>query len=277
MNIIAVVNLKGGVGKTATSVQLGAALAACGRRVLLVDMDLQHGLTSYFKLGVRERVTTESVLLDGAALRDGAQNVREKLDIVPASSRMEIADKDLPHQPGGELRLRLAVNDLQLQNPDSYDYIFLDCPSGWGAVVRNALLASTHLLLPINSEPPALRSARETLQKARELGRYFAHDVPLAGALLTCWRNTKTASSVANSSAKAWPTELFTTRVRRGERINELSIHGETLFDSSSTRNVGLREDYERLAMEVITRCEPKAKATKAALNRKKTTQKATA
>lgn len=258
MTTISVCNLKGGVSKTVTCIHLGAALARRGKKVLLIDTDLQHGLTSYFDLDVRGRITTAEILLDNQPLEAALIEVRPRLWVVPASSRMEIADKELPHLSGGDLRLRVA-----LKAAPHFDYILLDCPSGWGATVRNAMLAATHLLMPINSEPAALSNAAHSEAKAREISSFFAHDLVTLGALLTCWRHTKVAGVVAAGTQRRWPEATFSARIRRTEKINELHALRETIYDRDDASILPVREDYEALTQEVISRCERAARKAK--------------
>lgn len=247
--IISIINSKGGVGKTVTCVHLGAALAGAGHRVLLIDVDMQHGLTNYFNLDTGG-VTTTDVLLRGANISEAAQEVRSGLRCVPASSAMERAEVELSTLPGGELRLRRA-----LKNFDDADFVLIDCPSGWGAVTRNALLASGAYVVPVNSEPQSITCAVDTEAGARELGAFYDDAPALLGVLLTRFRQTNSARAVESQTVRLWGKAVFETRIRQAERVNDLSIRRETASDLASGV-VG--EDYESLAREVIARCHPK-------------------
>jgi chromosome partitioning protein len=255
----AIINTKGGVGKTITTVHLGAALAAAGRRVLLCDLDIQHGLSTYFDVEPEGAPTMPDVLLNDAGLSEASREVRENLFVVPATSQMERAEVELTAAPGAEVRLRRAMK--KLLTASDFDFALLDCASGWGTVARNALLASDSMLIPINSEPAAMLNAAATQAAAREVGQFYDHDVRLLGVLLTCWRETNTARDVAAQCAEQWGDALFSTKVRRAEKINELSARGETLADLriSETGKLpkgGVGADYYALAQEVIQRCQ---------------------
>ena len=104
-----IINQKGGVGKTVTALSLGAALAQAGKRVLLIDTDLQHSLTSHFDIDVRETGSLVDVLFDDRPLPDVIVPVRDNLSLVPSHPRMECADRELPHMRGGVLRLAHAL------------------------------------------------------------------------------------------------------------------------------------------------------------------------
>lgn len=252
MTTISLINTKGGVGKTVTAVHLGAALARMNKRVLLIDVDLQHGLSRYFHLD-SEGVTTTNVLLDGAALGAAALTVRKNLSVVPANSSMERAEVELAAASGGEVRLRRAMRGLR--ESEAFDFCLIDCPSGWGAVTRNALLASDAMIVPVNCEPAAVDCATATEHAARELGEHHDQDVLLLGVLLTRWRATNAARAIDGHVARSWGKDVFDVRIRQAEKINELAIRGETSSDVSVSAAGVVGEDHERLAKEVIARC----------------------
>lgn len=256
MITIALVNLKGGVGKTVSAIHLGATLAREGYSTLLIDVDLQAGLTAYFKLNTHDALTTEDVLLHGAAIHKAAQPVREKLHVLPATADMENAEVQLAASPGGEVRLRRAMKALAVSQGNSFDFVLIDCPSGWGAVTRNALLASNALLVPINSEPAAVQTAAATVAGARDLSEYHDHDIELLGVLLTRWRNTRAVRAVDNSVKKQWGEAVFATPIRQAEKINELAIMRQTVADVSDAFAGPVGADYTALAQDVVARCE---------------------
>lgn len=251
MNIISIINTKGGVGKTVTTVHLGAALARLGRRVLLIDIDLQHGLTTYFDIDTTGAPTTTDVLLDGAAIEDAARQLRDNLFAVPATAQMESTENELTMGAGGEVRLRRAFRRL-LENDCAFDYVLIDCPSGYGTVTRNALLASRWLLVPVNSEPASYHTAIATIGAAGELAEYHDHSLQVLGVLITEFRATNAARTVVESARAEWNDKVFDATIRRAEKINDLGIIGQTLSDGSKGGSVA--HDYEALACEVEAR-----------------------
>ena len=256
--IISTINTKGGVGKTIMTVHLGAALAQSGHRTLLIDADAQHSLTSYFAIDARNIPTTIDVLLANTPLNDAAISVRERLDVIPSKNEMERAEVELATAAGGEVRMRRAVKSLT-----GYDFVLIDCASGWTTVTRNALLASNAFIVPINSEPGALAPARLTVAGARELSEFYDHEVALLGVLLSRHRATNVARAVETSVVKTWGEAVFKTRIRQVEKVNELSALGSTIGDVSRTAGGAVTEDFQALLKEVLKRAK-KLQTTKA-------------
>lgn len=254
MNIVSLCNTKGGVGKTVTAVNLGAALAQNGYSVLLIDTDLQAGMTTYFDVDITGAPTTSDVLAGGAGLEEAAIFLRERLFLVPATSEMERSELELAAASGGEVRLKRAFRRFEQAEHTTFDFAFIDCPSGWGAVTRNALLASEYLLVPINSEPAATTRAVQTVASARELADYHDHDLALLGVLLTRMRQTNAARTIETQACRMWPNDMFQTRIRQAERLNELAIMRETTSDVSASSAGGVGSDYALLAREILSR-----------------------
>lgn len=255
--IISIVNTKGGVGKTVTAVNLGAALAAQGKRVLLLDVDLQGGLSQYLGADV-SGATTADVLSGGAGIEEATQQVRPNLFLIPATASMEGAEVELSGASGGEVRLRRAFKRWAqfrrgAELPD-YDFVFIDCPSGWGAVTRNALLASNAIIVPVNSEPAAVFNAVSTVASARELGEYHDHEILLLGVLLTRFRSTNAAKFIEEQAHETWGDLVFGSKIRQAERINELAMSQETLSDVGAKASGPVGADYAALAREVCER-----------------------
>jgi chromosome partitioning protein len=247
--IISVINLKGGVGKTITAINLAHALARAGQRVLLVDVDLQHSTTSYFDIDTRGRPTVMDVFFNGFSLSRAAVEVRPNLRVVPSVPDVQTADARLAFETGGELRLKKGA-----RAPD-WDYCLIDCPSGWGAVAKNAALASTHALVPVNSEPSALASAVDTVANLEQAADIYDREHLQLGVLLTMERSSGIAASVARGCRQQWPEQTLRSTVRRNEWINHLSALGKTVFEGNAG---SARDDYQQLCQEVMQRW-PKA------------------
>lgn len=284
MKVISVCNVKGGVTKTVTGVHLGAGLAQAGFKVLLIDNDLQMGTTGYFKIDPIQPValpTTAEVLLDSFPIAEAVIEVRPNLFVLPASPRLETADGELPHRTGGDMRLRVAFREETFR-AQGFDCVLIDCPSGWAATTRNAMLVSQYVLMPINSEPPALSKAVQTEGKVDELRKFFDHDISLLGVLLTCCRDTIIANRVVGNALRKWPEITFESRIRRRECVNALFALGQTVYDRNDATIADVREDYDSLTREVIKRCQlipaktSKGAANKAATNKGATIRKAT-
>jgi len=254
MKVLSIINTKGGVGKTVTTVHLGAALAASGLRVLLLDCDLQHNLTSYFRVQAEPGATVADVLLNDLALEDAAIEVRESLHLIPSTSATAEADAQLAAASGGEVRLRRAVYRQAQEDPDRWDIALIDCPAGWSSVSRNAVLASQYLIVPVNCEPAAFHCAGATIAGANELCEYHLHRLEAAWVLLTRRRDTRVARDVCALAEATWGKNVLDARIRHAERINELAVGGKAVGDVSRAIGGGALDDYEALAEEVILR-----------------------
>lgn len=254
MNVISVLNTKGGVGKTVTTIHLGASLAARGQRVMLIDIDLQHGLSTYFNAQTGGRATISDVLLRGAGIDEAMQELRDGLSLVPATAAMENAEVELSASAGSEVRLRRALNRFAADYDGGPDWVLIDCPSGYGAVTRNALIASSWMLVPINSEPASVYTAISTIAAARELAEYHERNLQLLGVVMTRWRQTNSARLTLDIARKEWGESLFETTIRQAERINDLSHAGATLHDISQSSGGDVARDYEALTGEVMQR-----------------------
>lgn len=274
--IIAVLSLKGGVGKTVTSAHLASAFAQ-QRPTLLCDLDPQGSASNYFQADQNQRdderaSAIDSVLLNATPLQKALLEVRPNLQMAPAGFSLSEAEARLPHLPGGDLKLQRALRQYpelsqgetkKEKKRESSAVALIDCPSSWGALVRNAILASTHLIIPINSESAALETAIATENLVRELCENYERPLPQIGVLLTCFRSTRLARGVAGAVAGRWPDCAFSTVVRRVERINELTAQRATIFDVSESVGGTARTDYQALAQEIERTWLQKSKKTK--------------
>lgn len=245
--ILAVYNSKGGVGKTISAVNL-AALFAQKCRVLLMDLDAQYSATSFFLSNAPQSATVAEVLLDDvplAAARVAVEGM-PNLALVPASARLESAARQLPDLRAADGRLSRALRQF-----DDYDLCILDCPSRYDAIARNALMAATHLLVPLNSERMAFDCAFDTTTRAGELREDYNRDALPFRVLLTGFRgNTINAQTILAASQSRWPDNLCQTRIRHTEKIRELSSRWSTVAtDAAGTA----RADYQSLADELAT------------------------
>lgn len=162
--IIALANQKGGVGKTTTALNLGAALTERGHRVLLIDFDPQSNLTMYTGIRPTDQAVTSYHILHGAAMAEAVQPVQPQLHIVPASLDMAAAELELAGAIGRETRLRKALLPIK----DEYDYILIDPPPSLGLFTLNALVAASEVIIPLQTEFFALQGTGQ-LQQTIEL------------------------------------------------------------------------------------------------------------
>ncbi len=248
MRRIAIINQKGGVGKTTTAVNVGACLAAAGERVLLIDLDPQANATS--GLGLRANGASTHDLLDGAPLAvlakpSGVAN----LDVVMAKSDLAAASVELSNRPGGERYLAEALAGAL----DSYSFVFLDCPPSFGPLTVNALAAANRALVPVQAEYYALEGLSQLLGTINHVKARLNTDLAVAGILLTMAdRRTRLAAEVESELRRHFGDLVFTTTVPRSIRLAEAPSHG--LPAIAYDRHAPGAEAYWKVAMELVER-----------------------
>ena len=248
--IIAVTNQKGGVGKTTTSVNLSACVAAEGRRVLIVDADPQGNTSS--GLGVRvheETPTIYEVMAGEVSLEDAiCKTSAPGLMLLPADIRLAGAEIELA---GLEHRERVLLNALAPAK-EQFDYIFIDCPPSLGLITLNALCASDGVIIPIQCEYYALEGVSAlmgTIQKVQKMNRHLA----IEGVVLTMLdARTNLGVQVAQEVRKVFKGKVYKAVVPRNVRLGEAPSHGLPihLYDP---RSLGA-QSYQQLAKEFLSR-----------------------
>lgn len=257
--IISVVNQKGGVGKTTTSVNLGAALAQLGKKTLLVDMDAQSNLTTHLGLGAKEdpEQPTESEPFPEFTIYDvlkGTKRVEEviihrsdNLDIVPSSLLLSAADLELGGVVGRELILKRALKDVK----DRYDVIIIDCPPALGLLSLNALAAVERVVIPVQSEYLALHGVRQLLDTIDQVRQIYNPSLVVGGVLICLHDNRKRLARAVSDTIRAYFGDLvFQTVIRSNVALAEAPASGQTIFEYAA-KSTGA-EDYAALAKEVI-------------------------
>ena len=181
--IIAITNQKGGVGKTTTSVNLGACLAYIGKRVLLVDIDPQGNATS--GIGVEKADVDQCVydiLVDDADVKDVIKTTSvENLDVIPATIQLAGAEIELVPTISREVRLKRALESVK----QNYDFMIIDCPPSLGLLTINALTASDSVVIPVQCEYYALEGLSQLLNSVRLVQKHLNTDLMIDGVLLT--------------------------------------------------------------------------------------------
>lgn len=247
--IIAVANQKGGVGKTTTSVNLSACLAAKGKKVLLLDIDPQGNATSGFGIEKRKvKLSIYDALINELPLRNAIQkNVLLNLDIVPATIQLAGAEIELVPTMSREVRLRSILAEIK----DQYEYILIDCPPSLGLLTINALSAADSVLVPIQCEYYALEGLSQLTNTVKLVKKHLNASLDYEGVLLTMFdARTNLAVQVAEEVRKYFSSKVFTTIIPRNVRLSEAPSYGKPIitYDEKSKG----AEAYLELAKEVM-------------------------
>ncbi|HAA37588.1 MAG TPA: sporulation initiation inhibitor Soj [Firmicutes bacterium] len=254
--IIAVANQKGGVGKTTTSVNLSACLAAEGKKVLLLDIDPQGNATSGIGLEKREiKFCIYDALINELPLQNIIQKaVLPNLDVVPATIQLAGAEIELVPTMSREVRLRNVLAEIKSQ----YDYIIIDCPPSLGLLTINALSAADSVLVPIQCEYYALEGLSQLTNTVKMVKKHLNSELEYEGILLTMFdARTNLSIQVAEEVKKFFGSQVFNAIIPRNVRLSEAPSHGLPII-AYDERSKGA-EMYVQLAKEVIANEQKKA------------------
>ena len=249
--IISVANQKGGVGKTTTTVNLGACLASLGKKVLLVDMDAQGNATS--GVGIRKPDVTKDIydVLVNELPIDEATLIteHENLSIVPATLQLAGAEIELTSMMARESRLKGSLAEVSSQD----DYILIDCPPSLGHLTINSFTASDSILIPVQCEYYALEGLSQLLNTVRLVQKHFNPELEIEGVLLTMYdARTNLGNEVVEEVRKYFREKVYETIIPRNIRLSEAPSHGKPIIDYDP-RSRGA-EVYQALAKEVVSR-----------------------
>jgi chromosome partitioning protein len=247
--IVAITNQKGGVGKTTTSINLGASLAANDLRVLLVDFDPQGNSTSGLGIDKNpEILTVYNALLGGMPIeRTILKTECEGLDIVPADKNLVAANLELVDLSDREHRLKEVLDEIR----PSYDYILIDCPPALDLLTLNALVAAQSVLIPIQCEFFALEGISQLMDTIDKVRDSFSHQLKIEGILLTMYdERTNLTRQVADDLRDFFKNEVLHTVIPRSIRLAEAPSFGKPIL-MYDPRSRGA-ESYIKLAKEIL-------------------------
>ena len=259
MRSIAIMNQKGGVGKTTTAVNISAALADTGMRVCLVDMDPQAHATLHF--GIEPQIEMPSiytVLTGNASLSDVRQRVNDNLSIVPSHLDLAGAEVELAGVVGREFILR----DKMSEEREEFDYLLIDCPPSLGVLTINALVAVEEVFIPLQPHFLALHGLSKLLQTIQLVSKRLNSRLKLSGIVLCMYdSSTRLAAEVSADvneffqenfhGETPWAgAQTFQTRIRRNVRLAEAPSFGQSILQYDPSSNGA--QDYRQLAKEIL-------------------------
>jgi chromosome partitioning protein len=249
--ILAIVNQKGGVGKTTTAVNLATALAAVGKRVLLVDFDPQGNASTGLGIGRQERrFTTYDVLMGELEIRAAAMPTPiPRLSVVPASVDLSGAELELVDLENREGRLRQALHGAL----GDYDFVLIDCPPSLGLLTLNALVAAHAVLVPLQCEFYALEGLSHLVRTVDRVRRSLNPALGIQGVVLTMFDRRNNLSDLVAADVRVhFGAKVYNTVIPRNVRISEAPSHGKPvlLYDMRCPGS----QAYIQLASEMLRR-----------------------
>lgn len=259
MRSIAIINQKGGVGKTTSAVNLSAALAGAGQRVCLIDLDPQAHASLHLGVALNDDAPSiYDVLTGGAAIVDVRCEAFENLQLVPAHINLAAAEMELAGEVGRELILRDRLAD----DAEAFDFVIIDCAPSLGLLTLNALCAVEEVFLPLQPHYLALHGMSKLLTTIDAVAGRLNPRLRLSAVILCLYESgTRLAGEVAgdaegffaaqNAAHSAWAAaRVMQTRIRRNIRLAEAPSHGQSIFAYDASSNGAV--DYEALAREVL-------------------------
>jgi chromosome partitioning protein len=259
MRRIAILNQKGGVGKTTTAVNLAAALAECGQRVCVLDLDPQAHATTHLGLEPDGKAgSMYDVLVNSRPLADVRRKVGERLWVCGADIDLAAAEVELAGVVGREVILR----DLLLQDEGAFDYVFMDCAPSLGVLTLNALSAANEVFIPLQPHFLALHGMGKLLETTALVAKRINPALKVTGIILSLYEaSTRLAQEVVRDLQEyfekgrggntPWAkARIFTTRVRRNIKLAECPSFGQSIFAYAPACHGA--QDYMALAREVL-------------------------
>ncbi len=250
---IAVVNQKGGVGKTTTVASLGAALVEKGQRVLLVDLDPQGGLT--FSLGIDPEdvdITIGDVLLGTKKADDAIVIVDDGMHLLPSNITVSQAEEALVNRTGREQRLRVALDKVA----DDYDWILVDCPPTLGVLTVGALSAAQQVLVPLQAETLSHRGVGQLLDTVHDVKQFINSELEILGVLPTMYDGrTNHAQAVLRAIRETYELPIVTPPIPKTIRFAEAPAVGRTILGTSKSHKGA--EAYRQVATGLLNGSHP--------------------
>lgn len=246
MKVIAISNHKGGVGKTTSTVNIGAALAKEGKRVLLIDLDPQANLSQ--SLGV----STDGKTIYGALKSEyplTPVNVSENLDIIPSTLDLSGAEIELSTEVGRELILKELLDD----HKKKYDYVFIDCPPSLGLLTINALTAASEIYIPLQAEYLAMQGLTKLVEVVDKVKKKLNKSLSIGGVFITQYDSRKVLNrNVFEAIESHFGDVVFKTKIRDNVALAEAPSMQQNIFSYNNSSSGAV--DYSSLAKEILSK-----------------------
>lgn len=248
MQTIAVLNQKGGVGKTTTAINLAAYLHKMGKTVLIVDLDPQGNATSGLGFDKTHiEAGTYELLLGTTDLAAATQTVQDGFYLLPTNANLAAVEVELVNRPNREQALKKGLAQAD------YDYVIIDCPPALGLLTINALCAANGMIIPVQAEYYALEGLGQLLQVFQSVKQSLNPQLEILGVVITMYDSrTSLSSQVVNEVKKHFNDRVFATVIPRNVRLAEAPSYGKPILDHDKWSK-GARA-YKQLAKEVVDR-----------------------
>ncbi len=248
MRKISLINQKGGVAKTTSTVNIGAGLQKLGNKVLLIDLDSQANLTYSLGIQAHELDYTIYDILKGDCKFQDVVIQKENIDVLPSSLELSGVEIELSGVAGREFLLKETLDSL-----NQYDYILLDCPPSLGLLTLNSLVASNEVFIPVQAEYLALQGMSKLIQTVDIVKKRLNGDLDITGIIATRYDKRKSLNKeVIQKIESYFGDKLFKTMIRDNVALAEAPSHGQDIFAYKSDSNGA--EDYLNLCKEIEKR-----------------------